>query len=183
VKTEQTNGKFDVHGVNAASHDRIAGSGSIRTVNGPTVVSFRQNRNAASDFNGLTGPYDAAVPPGLSADFRFKTLNGQAYTDFESTLVPRAASAGERRGGRFVYKANHFSSVRVGAGGPELSLRPSTVIFESRKRLVKMYRVASHCARPGVSDAPGSRRTKSPYRSQSVPAGDLKVHLIPAASR
>jgi len=72
VKTEQTNGKFDVHGVNGSiTMTAIAGSGSIRTVNGPTVVSFRQNPNSATDFRTVNGSIDAAFPPGLSADARF----------------------------------------------------------------------------------------------------------------
>jgi DUF4097 and DUF4098 domain-containing protein YvlB len=121
IRAEQTNGKFDVHGVNGGiTMTAIAGSGSIRTVNGPTAVTFRQNPNAATDFQSVNGSIDAAFPPGLSADFRFKTLNGQAYTDFESTVLAQNVAHDQRRGGRLVYGANHFSGVRVGAGGPEL---------------------------------------------------------------
>jgi hypothetical protein len=31
------------------------------------------------------------------------------------------ASAGERHDGKFIYKSNEWSAVRVGRGGPELS--------------------------------------------------------------
>ena len=57
------------------------------------------------------------------ANGSLKTVNGQAYTDFEATaLLPSTAQAGERnRNGKFVYKTNHTSSVRIGSGGPELS--------------------------------------------------------------
>jgi len=123
VKAEETRGKFDIHGVNGAvTMTGTAGSGTLRTVNGRTAVSFRENPRAASDFQTVNGTIEAAFPPNLSADLRLKTLNGQAYTDFEATaLLPSPAEAGERSKGRFVYKTNHFSRVRIGSGGPELS--------------------------------------------------------------
>jgi DUF4097 and DUF4098 domain-containing protein YvlB len=123
VKTEDTRGKFDVHGVNGSvAMTGIAGSGTLRTVNGRTAVSFRQNPTAASDFQTVNGTIEAAFPPDFSADLRLKTLNGQAYTDFDATArLPSTAQAGERSRGRFVYQANHTSSVRIGSGGPELS--------------------------------------------------------------
>ena len=44
VKTEETRGKFDIHGVNGSvTMTGIAGSGNTRTVNGRTAVSFREN--------------------------------------------------------------------------------------------------------------------------------------------
>jgi len=124
IKTEETRGKFDIHGVNGSvTMAGIAGSGTLRTVNGRTNVSFRENPKAASDFQTVNGAIEASFPPNLSADLRFKTLNGEAYTDFEATaLLPSTGqAAGDRRNGRFVYRTNHTSSVRIGSGGPELS--------------------------------------------------------------
>ena len=123
VKTEDTRGKFDIHGVNGSvTMTGIAGSGTLRTVNGRTTISFRESPKAASDFQTVNGAIEASFPPNLSADLRFKTLNGQAYTDFDSTaLLPSTAQAPDRRNGRFVYRIDHSSSVRIGSGGPELS--------------------------------------------------------------
>jgi hypothetical protein len=123
VKAADTRGKFDIHGVNGpVTMTGIAGYGTLHTVNGRTVVSFRENPRQASDFQTVNGAIEASFPSNLSADLRFKTLNGQAYTDFEATaLASSAAPAGDRRNGKFVYKSNRLSSVRIGSGGPELT--------------------------------------------------------------
>jgi DUF4097 and DUF4098 domain-containing protein YvlB len=123
VKTEDTRGKFDVRGVNGSvTMTGIAGYGTLHTVNGRTSVSFRENPKQASDFQTVNGAIEASFPPNFSADLRLKTVNGQAYTDFDATaLLPSTAQAGERSNGKFVYKSNHTSSVRIGAGGPELT--------------------------------------------------------------
>jgi hypothetical protein len=123
VGTEDTRGKFDIHGVNGSvTMTGVAGSGTLRTVNGRTTVSFRENPREASDFQTVNGAIEASFPPNFSADLRLKTVNGQAYTDFDATaLLPSTAQAGDRRNGKFVYRANHTSSVRIGSGGPELS--------------------------------------------------------------
>jgi hypothetical protein len=123
VKTEQTNGKFDIHGVNGTvTMTAAAGSGTAKTVNGRVEVSFRENPKSASDFQSVNGVIEAAFPPNLSADLRFKTLNGSAYTDFEATaLAQQDAGASRRNNGKFVYASNRRSSVRIGSGGPELN--------------------------------------------------------------
>jgi DUF4097 and DUF4098 domain-containing protein YvlB len=122
VKTEQTSGKFDIHGVNGGvTMTSIAGSGSVRTVNGPMVVSFRENPKVASSFNTVNGRINATFPANLSADLRFKTVNGATYTDFDVTALASPAGAAERKNGKFVYRADRNTSVRAGSGGPELS--------------------------------------------------------------
>jgi DUF4097 and DUF4098 domain-containing protein YvlB len=123
IKTDDTRGKFDVRGVNGSvTMTGIAGYGSLHTVNGRTAVSFRESPRQASDFQTVNGAIEASFPSNFSADLRLKTLNGQAYTDFDSTaLLPSTAQAGERSNGKFVYRSNHISSVRVGSGGPELT--------------------------------------------------------------
>jgi hypothetical protein len=125
VKAGQTSGKFDIHGVNGAvTMTGVSGSGTLRTVNGATKVSFRENPKAASDFQTVNGAIEASFPPNFAADLRFKTLNGGVFTDYEATaLVPPASEAGQRSNGRFVYKVDHNSRVRIGSGGPELSFQ------------------------------------------------------------
>jgi hypothetical protein len=50
-----------------------------------------------------------------------KTFNGGLYTDFDVQPLPgKVEAGGERRDGRFVYRANQFSRMRVGSGGPEI---------------------------------------------------------------
>jgi hypothetical protein len=121
VTCADTSGKFEVNGVNGSiTMNGIAGSGYVRTVNGPTTVSFRENPKADSEFHSLNGKVEVTFQPDLSADIRVKTFNGAAYTDFESTALASQASAAQN-GTKWVYKKNQFANLRVGKGGPELS--------------------------------------------------------------
>jgi hypothetical protein len=105
IKTEETNGKFDIHDVNGAvTMNAAAGSGAVRVVNGRLGLSFRESPKSASDFQSVNGAIDAAFPPTLSAELRFKTVNGQAYTDFDTT-------------------PDRLTSVHIGSGGPQLDFQ------------------------------------------------------------
>ena len=98
----------------------IAGSGYVRTVNGPTTVSFRENPKAESEFHSLNGRVEVTFQPDLSADMRVKTFNGQIYTDFDTSHLTGLAPVAERRDGKFIYRSDHGTGLRVGSGGPEL---------------------------------------------------------------
>jgi hypothetical protein len=99
----------------------LSGSGKVYALNGRVKVSFRENPRAKSSFGSLNGEVRVSFQQELNADVRFKTFNGGVYTDYPVTYLPLPASAGERRGGKFVYKSSEWSAVRVGHGGPELS--------------------------------------------------------------
>jgi hypothetical protein len=119
-----TQGDFDVTNVNGLIDMRsVAGSGRAHTVNGPVTVTFTANPKQASSFKTVNGSVDVLFLEGLSADFAMKTFNGGLFTDFDVQPLPAAlAPAGERRNGRFTYRANEFTRVRVGGGGPQITL-------------------------------------------------------------
>src|SRR5262245_42674397 len=111
---DNVNGRIEMNGV--------AGSGRAHTVNGPVKVTFTANPTEASSFKTVNGNVDVSFVDGLSADFSMKTFNGGLFTDFDvQPLAGKASAAPERRDGRFVYRANEFTRVRVGSGGPEIS--------------------------------------------------------------
>ena len=118
-----TTGDFDVTNVNGDITMReVAGSGRAHTVNGPVSVAFTTNPRTSSSFKTVNGNVDVTFQSGLGAEFVMKTMNGGLYTDFDVTpLAIKAPPAGERRNGRFVYRANQHTRVRVGGGGPEMS--------------------------------------------------------------
>jgi hypothetical protein len=118
-----THGDFLVDNVNGRIEmGGVAGSGRAHTVNGPIKVTFTANPMEASSFKTVNGNVDVSFVDGLSADFSMKTFNGGLFTDFDvQPLAGRAAPAPERRDGRFVYRVNEFTRVRVGRGGPEIS--------------------------------------------------------------
>jgi len=99
----------------------VSGSGRVYALNGRVQVVFHDNPHAASSFGSLNGEVRVSFPSSLAADLRFKTFNGGVYTDFPVSYLPLKTAAGERHDGKFVYKSNEWSSVRVGRGGPELS--------------------------------------------------------------
>ena len=118
-----TQGDFLVDNVNGLIEmNRVAGSGRAHTVNGPVSVTFTANPRQPSSFKSVNGNIDVSFLEGLSAEFAMKTFNGALFTDFDvQPLAGKAAAAGERRNGRFVYRANEFTRVRVGSGGPEMT--------------------------------------------------------------
>ncbi len=118
-----TQGDFDVTNVNGpVEMNRVAGSGRAHTVNGGVTVSFTANPKAASSFKTVNGNVDVSFVDGLAADFAMKTMNGGLFTDFDAQPMPSPAAApGERRNGKFVYRANQYTRVRVGNGGPEIA--------------------------------------------------------------
>jgi len=122
INVSGVEGDYQIQNINGGIEmDEAAGSGKVKTLNGNVRVLFRQNPRAASAFSSLNGEVRVTFLPDLAADLQFKTLNGGVYTDFPVTLLPRPASTGERRNGKFVYKSNEWSAARAGNGGPELT--------------------------------------------------------------
>ena len=123
VTVDGTRGDFDVDNVNGSIAMRnVQGSGQAHTVNGPVTITLTANPKSASSFKTVNGNVDVTFVDGLAAEFSMKTMNGGLYTDFDVTpLAARSDAAGERRNGRFVYRANQQTRVRVGSGGPQIA--------------------------------------------------------------
>jgi hypothetical protein len=118
-----TRGDFDVDNVNGLIDMRdVAGSGSAHTVNGPVTVTFTANPKETSSFKTVNGNVDVTFLDGFAADLAMKTMNGGLFTDFDAQPLPSTAgAAGERRNGKFVYRFNEFTRVRVASGGPQIT--------------------------------------------------------------
>jgi DUF4097 and DUF4098 domain-containing protein YvlB len=123
VVVKNTSGNFVVRNVNGdIEMDNVAGSGTARTVNGPVIVSFRQNPHENSEFKTVNGNVELRFAHDLSADFRFKTFNGGIYSDFPVTALPVHAIQAEHKGAKVIYRADRFTGARVNAGGPEIQV-------------------------------------------------------------
>ena len=86
------------------------------------TITFTANPRQESSFKTVNGNVDVLFLDGLAADLAMKTFNGGLFTDFDvQPLAQAAAAAGERRNGRVVYRANEFTRVRVGSGGPQIT--------------------------------------------------------------
>ena len=121
VNVQDVTGDFSVHNVNGGiDMKNISGSGVAKTVNGPVKVLFRENPRQKSDFATINGNVELYFVRGLSGDFRFKTMNGAVYSDFEMTSLPAQPVSSERHGTKFVFRSDRFTTGRVGSGGPEI---------------------------------------------------------------
>jgi hypothetical protein len=121
VRVQDVTGNFSVHNVNGGiDMQNVAGSGVAKTVNGPVKVTFRENPREKSDFATINGNVDLYFVRGLAGDFRFKTMNGAVYSDFEMSSLPAQPVSAEHHGTKFVFRSDRFTGGRVGAGGPEI---------------------------------------------------------------
>ena len=123
ITVANVSGDYVVKNINGGIEmNDVSGSGKVYALNGGVKVTFRDNPRERSSFGSLNGEVRVTFQPDLSADLRFKTFNGGVYTDFPVTYLPLSTTAaGERHNGKWVYKSNDWSAVRVSHGGPELS--------------------------------------------------------------
>lgn len=121
VHVQDVIGNFAVHNVNGGIEmQNVAGSGLAKTVNGGIKVTFRENPREKSDFGTINGNVELYFVRGLSGDFRFKTMNGAVYSDFEMTSLPAQPVSSERHGTKFVFRSDRYTGGRIGSGGPEI---------------------------------------------------------------
>ncbi len=123
ILVKNIKGEFTVRNVNGRIElQDIAGPVSCKTVNGHIRASFRQNPTAACAFATVNGDLDVRFTPELDADFQLKTFNGEIFSDFPVRYLPAKAEPARRENGRFVYRSRSFQGVRVGRGGPEITM-------------------------------------------------------------
>ncbi len=124
IRVGGVEGPFDVSHVNGAVRlEGVSGSGRARTVNGAVHAAFRQPPAASCDFQTVNGAIELSLPDGLNADFRLRSINGEAWSDFDVTRRPAAPPTGERNEGRTRFARDRFHNLRVGQGGPLLTLQ------------------------------------------------------------
>jgi hypothetical protein len=124
ISVEGIRGDFKVDNVNGAiDMNGVSGSGRAYALNRDLTVRFTRNPERDCRFGSLNGDVRLYFRNPLSADFRFKTFNGEGYSDFPMTYPP-SSQAVERsvRRGKTVYRTGGWTPVRVGRGGPSIDL-------------------------------------------------------------
>jgi hypothetical protein len=123
VAVHGVTGRLRVNNVNGKiTLERVAGSVDASTVNGAIHASFRQDPTAPCRFHTVNGDVHLTFDSALAADFVVKTFNGEVRTDYDVVSLPPKPAEARRENGRYVYKANRAQSVRIGKGGPEISM-------------------------------------------------------------
>ena len=123
IVVRNVRGEFTVRNVNGHIEMRdIAGPVDGKTVNGRIRAVFRENPAAVCKFTTVNGDLEARFVPGLDAEFQLHTLNGGIYSDFPVSYLPAKPGTAKRENGRFVYRSRSSQGVRVGRGGPEISM-------------------------------------------------------------
>jgi DUF4097 and DUF4098 domain-containing protein YvlB len=116
-------GDFTIRNVNGhIEMEGVSGSGSCKTVNGHIRTEFQKNPAGACSFTTINGDLDIYFLPSLAADFQLKTMNGKIFSDFPVSYLPAKAGEAKREKGRYVYHSHRFQGVRVGRGGPEITM-------------------------------------------------------------
>jgi len=122
IYVENVKGDYEVNNINGGIEMKeVSGSGRAYALNEDLEIVFSKNPNKDCYFGSLNGDVKVTFLDGLSADFRLKTFNGEAYTDFDVTHVPEVAVTNkDHKKGKYVYKTSRRTRVRVGNGGPEI---------------------------------------------------------------
>jgi len=114
MELSNTNGSITVVGA--------AGTVVANTVNGEVKVTFDSLAAFRSmAFSSLNGDIDVTLPPGINADVRMSSDNGEIYSDFDIKLQPRASQAQpEHSGGKFKVTIGKEMYGAIGSGGPDV---------------------------------------------------------------
>jgi DUF4097 and DUF4098 domain-containing protein YvlB len=137
IVVEGTSGDYKISNVNGGIEMReVEGSGQVHTVNGGVKVMYARNPKSATSFKSVNGTLDVTFRGGLNADAHMKTMNGGMFTDFAVTTLPTAAIQPEQRNGKFVWRNNRGTGVRIGNGGPELEFETlnGSVLIKNREK-------------------------------------------------
>ena len=106
VSVENIQGNFEVRNVNGKILiDGIAGSGSAHTVNGGVRVNFDSNPQEDCSFRTINGDLELFFRNNLAANFRLKTMHGEAYSEFDYEKLPVKVEKTEKNDdkGKYVY--------------------------------------------------------------------------------
>jgi hypothetical protein len=123
IEVTGVTGEFYLNNVNGGIDVRNAdGSGRAHTVNGPVSISFVKSPAGPVSMKSVNGKMTVALPRGSGAEFKIKTLNGKIYSDFPMTALASASTKASEDGMKRIWRTDRFSNLRVGNGGPEVSI-------------------------------------------------------------
>ena len=129
LQVERVDGEIDVNNVNGeVTLKDVSGSVVAHALNGNVVVAFdRVDPKKSMSFSSMNGDIDVTLPADVRASVRFKSDNGEIYSDFDIKMDRRGSpqvedldgkKAGKR--GKFRVGIDDTGSGTLNGGGPEL---------------------------------------------------------------
>jgi len=124
LNVKGTRADFELRSVNGPiDMTDMGGSGEATTVNGAVKGWFTTPPRGDSVFRTVNGSIELTLPDSFAADLRMKTFNGGLYTDFDIQPLPATQTVvPDRKSGRTIYQANKYALVRIGRGGPQMTM-------------------------------------------------------------
>ncbi len=114
-------GSLKAHNVNGAIDlTNARGTTDVHTIN--VDVNYLASPPTQSSYYTLNGNIRVSYPANLSADVRFKTFQGEFYTDFTDveTVPAQVMKNQQKEGDKTVYKLSKPTAIRIGSGGKTL---------------------------------------------------------------
>jgi len=129
IEVTGVEGELEISNVNGEVElSDVSGAVVAHTVNGRVLATL--NRIASDKpmaFTSLNGVVDVTLPPSVKANFKLRTDNGSAFTDFELQMLPRTSEPTiedtRRKNGRYRIDVNKMVYGSVNGGGPEIEMR------------------------------------------------------------
>lgn len=122
VEVKNVDGKLSVNSVNgdilveAANYVEKA-----HTVNGDITVQVDKGQKDGS-YNTINGDINFSAPESLSASCKFKSLNGELYTDFENfKKLDDTKKSEENKMGKKRFKLNKLDGIIIGSGDAKIN--------------------------------------------------------------
>ena len=119
VSIKNTTGEVTANNINGSIFlENIAGKTKARTINGQLKANYTKVPDKNSTYYTLNGNIRVSYPKKLSAELRFKSFNGEFYTDYDVEYLPAKVTTKQvKRGKKKVYKVNEYTAVKVNKGG------------------------------------------------------------------
>ncbi len=116
IKANNINGKIDI--LNAQKVYEA------HTINGDVTINYLSSPPNNAKFYTLNGELTVSFPENFSADCQYKSFQGELFTDFEDTetLTGKVDKFEEKRKGETITKYSKSNILRIGKGGPNISL-------------------------------------------------------------
>lgn len=119
ISISNTQGEIVVNNINGSIQlEQVVGKTKARTINGQLKATYTQVPPKGSSYYTLNGNIKINYPKNLSAELRFKSFNGEFYTDYPIEYLPTSVvKETAKNGKKSIYKVDKYTAVKVGKGG------------------------------------------------------------------